>query len=146
MYRNLRPVFNSEEEIRCVFYNVIVKMQSLRLKYPGGIKAFMERHTAYCNRHLAVVCSMGSADLDGLVEELLKAGFVDREDFVCCTDDSMWIPLMERLRPDFGAPSGSAVDLPVDWLEARMQSNGTVFRFVEQSIGRKPQSRRNETK
>jgi hypothetical protein len=139
MYRDMRQVFKANDEIRCVHCNVITRMESLRSKYPGGVKAFTEKHAAHCNRHLAVVCSMGPQDLDGVVKELMDLGFVNLEDYICYSD--------ECIRIGFDLPSQSTVDLPVDWLEAReLARGGTVFRFVEQSIGRKPQSRRNETK
>jgi hypothetical protein len=139
MYRDMRPVFKADDEIRCVHCNVIARMDSLRSKYPGGVKAFVEGRAAHCNRHLAVVCSMGPEDLDGVVKELMDFGFVNLEDYICYTD--------ECIRFGFGPAPSYPVDLPVDWLEAReLARGGTLFRFVEQSSGRKRKSETDENR
>jgi hypothetical protein len=81
MMKGLYLVHENADRIKCAFYTVVVLNASLAAKYPGGIKAFVERHMLRCNNDLSVSCHMGD-DCDEVVEDLLKHGLVRDRDFV----------------------------------------------------------------
>ena len=76
-------MFDSDEEIRCVFLTLVVKVESLRKKYKEGIGKFLEKYGARCNRNLAYLCAMGGEDLNEPIMDLEKSGLTFDEDFFC---------------------------------------------------------------
>jgi hypothetical protein len=126
MYRDLKMAFFADEGLRCVFHNVVVKVESLRTKYPGGLKAFVNKYSAFCNRDLAVDCSMNSYDLDETIMDIQNNGLVFMTDYVCL-DATDWSEGIGRER---GIPESRPVDLKVPWLKAHTHKGGTVIQFV----------------
>ena len=49
-----------QEKLGCASFTLVIKNDSLKQKYSGGLKAFIEKYHATCNRHISVTCDMGS--------------------------------------------------------------------------------------
>ena len=45
-------------KIAVAFYTIVVRNRAIDAKYPGGMAAFVEKQSPFCNRDIAVCCSM----------------------------------------------------------------------------------------
>jgi hypothetical protein len=124
-----KPVFDSDEEIRCVFITLVVKVESLRKKYRGGIGKFLERYGARCNRKLAYLCTMGGEDLDEPIMDLQMNGLTFGDDFICF--DAANRALGIELTKDFDKDVSENISFPVEWLRGRVHKGGILVSFVE---------------
>jgi len=107
-------VFNSHKEIKCVFLTLVVRTVALKEKYPGGLKAFVQRYNVHCNRNLAVIVAMKGLDLKEPNENLEKNGLIADMDYLYfdATRDVMW------------KGEGVAAELPVPWLKRVTSGDG----------------------
>ena len=128
---SVRPklMFDSEEEIRCAFLTLVVKVESLRKKYKEGMGKFMERHGARCNRNLAYLCAMGGEDLDKPVLDLQMNGLTFGEDCFCF--DAAWKLLGIEMARKFDKEVSEEVRFPVEWLTGRIHNGTMLISFAE---------------
>ena len=122
-------MFDSDEEIRCAFLTLVVKVESLRKKYKEGIGKFLERHGARCNRYLAYLCAMGGEDLDEPVLDLQMNGLTFGEDCFCF--DAARQLLGIELTKKFDKKVSEEVRFPVEWLTGRIHNGTMLISFVE---------------
>ena len=129
MYPNLRVIYDSEKPVRCVFYTLVVKTESLKQKYEGGLAAFVNRYQPQCCKGLAVLCAMGTEDLYEPIEELERSGLVGQDDFTCFDASSLalGVEVMRRL----GHETPSDVKLPLTWLKGYARDGGVEVYLVE---------------
>jgi hypothetical protein len=111
-YMYLGYVYTSNKTIRCFFYTVVVKIESLVKHYPGSLKGFMENHYPLCNQDISVRVLMSYGDCSDLVEELIENGLKVDEDFVYFDTDMYCFPDEFTWRKD--------LDLGVGWLKGRL--------------------------
>ena len=128
--RYARPhlLFESEKEVRCAFYSLVIKTDALRRKYGGGVRAFVERYQARCNRDLVVLCSMGPEELNDPLHDIEESGLDGEEDFV----------LFDAFRDAFGIEMASKHGMEVEeevrfsarWLKGSVQRGGVMVRLA----------------
>lgn len=120
-------IFNSDKEIRCAFFTIVIKVRALEKKYNGGIRNFMESYTPRYNRDIAVVCSMSHFDLEVLLIDLEKNRFVLHEDFECfnAADEVMShnFPTASELQKN------SEVTFKCTWLKKFVQGSGVMVKY-----------------
>ena len=120
----LRYVYTSTKIIRCFFFTVIVKNESLVKHYQGSLRGFMEKHYPLCNQDISVSVFMGG-DFNDLIDDLIENGLKVGEDFACF-DASDLIDDMYRY-PD-ECIWRKNLDLGVGWLKGRHSNNeGSIF-------------------
>ena len=114
MYWYPEVVFNSDKEIKCVFLSVVVKTTALKEKYPGGLRAYVQKYNVRCNRNLAVIVAMNHLDLEEPIADLEKNGLIPDVDYLYfdATIDFMC------------KGEGVDADLPVDWLKGVTSGEG----------------------
>ena len=122
-------MFDSDEEIRCVFLTLIVKVESLRKAYKEGLGKFLKRHDAQCNRNLAYLCAMGGEDLNEPIMDLEKSGLTFGEDFFCF-DAAMRLLGIEMAKK-FGDKISEEIKFSVEWLTGRVHKGSMVVSFAE---------------
>jgi hypothetical protein len=126
MEQVLNLVYEDEEELRCVFNAVVIRNSALNAKYPGGLRAYIEKHGGICNRAITVDSFMGG-EIDEVVEDLLAHGLEHRKDFVCVDAGGCAIAAGMRGERLF---KPRPVDLGVEWLEASYYKGGIVVRHA----------------
>ena len=107
-------VFNAHKEIKCVFLSVVVKTTALKEKYPGGLRAYVQKYNVRCNRSLAVIVAMNGLDLKKPIEDLEKNGLIADEDYL----------YFDATRDFMHNGEGVAADLPVPWLKGVTSGHG----------------------
>ena len=70
----------AKRKIAVAFYTIVVRNQAIDAKYPGGMAAFVEKQGPFCNRDIAVCCSM-CEEIDEVYQDLVENGLNRREDF-----------------------------------------------------------------
>jgi hypothetical protein len=120
----LRLLLDAEKEIRCAFYTVAVRMDAIKSKYKGGLRAFVERYAPRCNRKLAVLCAMDSDDLSEPILDLEASGLNGSDDFACFDAARMAIGCEMTLK--MGSGEGSEVRFPLLWLKGYAQNGGVM--------------------
>lgn len=118
MGRDIRLVYNSDEEIECVHFSLLVKTEALKEKYKGGLPAYVEKHGAWCNRDLALICWMSLNDLHDAMEDLHNSGLAYEQDWVVF--DVLRIAHEHELLSRQTGDPGNDVKLNVDWLSGRI--------------------------
>ena len=76
---NRHVAYTSFPKLRCVFYSVIIRNQSLQEKYPGGLEAFTQNYGVQSNDRISVFCDMGS-DIGDLLVALHQCGIKEFDD------------------------------------------------------------------
>jgi hypothetical protein len=127
MYPQLRIVFNADEPIRCVFHTLVVRINALREKYKGGVRAFVETHKPRCNSSLVALCAMSEEDLYEPILDLEKNGLVAEEDFESFDAAGRVIGFAMSLKVGMGYPEELKFDAP--WLKGFV-SNGGVMVYL----------------
>ena len=120
----LRLVLDAEKEVRCAFYTVAVRMDAIKSKYKGGLRAFVEKYAPRCNRKLAVLCAMHSDDLSDVILDLEARGLKGKDDFACF--DAASIALGKEMAQKMGSGEGSEVKFPLLWLKGHVQNGGVM--------------------
>jgi hypothetical protein len=122
----LNLVYEDEEELRCVFNAVVIRNSALNAKYPGGLRAYIERHGGICNRAITADSFMGG-EIDEVVADLLAHGLEHRRDFLCVDAGGHAVAAGVRGERLF---KPRPVDLGVDWLEASYHKGGILVRHA----------------
>ena len=91
--------YSSFPRLRCVFYSVIIRNQSLQEKYPGGLEAFIQNYGAQSNDRLSVFNDMG-LDVGDLLAVIEKYGCRQCEDFTMLdtVESEMWCNFKPEMR------------------------------------------------
>ena len=71
----------SEKILKCAFYSVVIKNQSISDLYPEGLNGFIQKHRCRCNNDISVECAMG-VEIDNVVEDLYENGLEFPRDFL----------------------------------------------------------------
>jgi hypothetical protein len=112
----LSYVYTSTKIIRCFFFTVVVKVESLVKHYQGSLRGYVEKHYPLSNQNISVSVFMNGDDCYDLIADLIENGLKRSEDFVwfdsndlfdlmcCCPDEWAW---------------RKNLDLGVDWLKGR---------------------------
>ncbi|OPY84695.1 MAG: hypothetical protein A4E71_02560 [Smithella sp. PtaU1.Bin162] len=87
------------------FLTVVIRIDSIEKKYPGGINAFMKRFTSWRDYHLVGVGFMSLWEAEDFIYKLIKMGFSN-----IFNGESGEIAIVEQL-------SGS----PCKWLETNIE-------------------------
>jgi hypothetical protein len=129
--RCARPnlLFESKEEVRCVFYSLVIRTGALRRKYQGGIRAFVEKYQARCNRDLVVLCSMGPEELDGPLHDIEDSGLDGEEDFAVF--DAFQRAIGIEMAREHGMEVEEEVEFSTRWLKGFVQRTGVVVHLIE---------------
>jgi hypothetical protein len=139
--KNVRPrrergpqlVFDSRNKVRCVFFTLVVKLETLKEKYKGGILAFLKRHGARSNRNFAYMCVMNENDLTVPILDIKKRGLISDLDFVCF--DATWRALGVEMPAKLGLKTQKRVQFPVEWLAGYVENGGVIIYYVESAKG-----------
>ncbi|KJS29365.1 MAG: hypothetical protein VR64_21365 [Desulfatitalea sp. BRH_c12] len=130
--RDLYVVHDDSKTIKCVFHTMVVRNAAIAAKFPGGLKAFVEKHRPRCNNGLSVMCSMGFNDLEPLVQDLQAYGF-DRGDAVHFDAASYLIGA--------GATGDyHDIEFGIPWLKGECTKDGVFVRHVESKSAPAPSS------
>jgi len=120
-YPDLRVVYDSDELHPCGHKTLFVPISKLVQKYPGGLQGFVEKHGAYCSRHLAGVAVMFDEDLYPVFDDLIKTGFALEQDF-CVILHGWGVPM--EIEAGFTPSTG------VDWLEYDYTDKRVCVRYI----------------
>jgi hypothetical protein len=118
----MHVAYTSSPKLRCFFYTIVIRNQSLQEKYPGGRKAFINRYKAPSNDRITVYCDMGS-DIGDIFRDLEERGMEDFEDFTTldAAESDMWCCCKPEMRKQ-----PFPVDTQVGWLKGEYR-DGTVW-------------------
>ena len=120
--RNLHAAYTSLPKLRCVFFTIVIRNQSLQDKYPGGRDAFINDHGGQCNDNITIYYDMGS-DIGDVFKALDECGMEYKEDFT--TLDTMDSELLCSCMPEL-RERPFPVDTRVGWLKGQYW-NGNVW-------------------
>ena len=99
-----------EGEVRVIFFHLVVLLETLDAKLPGGSEAFLDRFQgARTECGLAVWCVMAGQDIDPMVTEL-EANNLSEDDFLVGVWDGMCI----------GPPGPEEIIVIRPWLQGRI--------------------------
>ena len=125
--RNLHAAYTSKPKLRCVFYTIIIRNQSLNDKYPGGLEAFINEHGVQCNNYITVYYDMGS-DIGDVLEAIHECGMERSVDFT--TLDTMESAMLCCMKPEL-RKRPFTVDTRVDWLKGQYWKDNVWVTFSE---------------
>ena len=121
----LSYIYTSTKIIRCFFFTVVVKNESLVKHYQGSLKGFMEKHYPLCNQDISVGVFMDCDDCYDLIDDLIENGLKMGEDFSYFDSDYLF-DLM-YCYPD-ECTWRKNLDLGVGWLIGRHANNkGDIY-------------------
>ena len=86
-------VYTSNKRIRCFYFIVVVKNESLVKYYPGSLKGFMEKYYPLCNQDISVSVFMNISDWYDYIDDLIKNGLKMDEDFCRFDTDHLIEPM-----------------------------------------------------
>jgi hypothetical protein len=129
--RYARPqlLFESEVKMRCAFLSLVIKTDALRRKYEGGVRAFVEKHQAHCNRDLVVLCAMCPEDLNDPLLDIEKSGLDGEEDFAIF--DAFQKALGIEMAREHGMEVEQEVRFPMGWLKGFVQRGGIMVQLAD---------------
>lgn len=113
MSNGVRLVYEEVERLRCVFNAIVIKNSALNEKYPGGLRAYLDKHGGRCNRMITAESFMGG-EINEIFNDLRKHGFKHKLDFLFV--DAGGYALLRGMGVG-GILLPEPVDLGVDWLE-----------------------------
>ena len=129
-------MYQSAEELRCTFITIVVKNEALKVKYPGGIKAYARQFRARFNDKIAVTCYMG--EIEDNIQALKNHGISADDyvviDFACY---QMFIGLQRDMPKSEWLFNPYDVDPGVKWLKASYAKDGFYVGYVESDAGNK---------
>lgn len=121
----LSYVYTSTKIIRCFFFTVVVKNESLVKHYQGNLKGFMEKYYPLCNQDISVRVYMNGDDCYDLIDDFIENGLKKGDDFVCF-DANYLVDLMYRYPDEFTWRKN--LDFGVVWLKGRHSNNiGDIY-------------------
>ena len=126
-YAQPQLLFEAEKEIRCAFLSLVIKTDALRRKYGGGVRAFVEKYQARCNRDLVVLCSMGPEELNDPLHDIEQSGLDGEEDF------AVFDAFQKALGIEMARERGmeEEVRFSTRWLKGFVQRGGVVVHFAD---------------
>jgi len=80
-FEDLNNHYEPEEEIRCVFYTLVVRNEALKKKWKGGLKDYSEKYNAFFNDKITTTCFMGPY-WDEQFAALVENGLEQNKDFI----------------------------------------------------------------
>jgi hypothetical protein len=82
---------NPDQEIQCVNHAIIIRNESLEIKYPGGLKVFRRRFNVNSNEHITVYCDSSNSVWDN-IKEFEAIGLENGKDFasIDTVECEMW--------------------------------------------------------
>lgn len=129
----------NKEKMECASHTLVIKNDALNAKYAGGLRSFVEKYNASCNRDITVTCDMGS-EIGEKVHDIDDNGLVPDEDYwmIDC-----WSYLMAVANPHKMAKPHE-IETGIDWLKCELAEEESVnlkiyvwyVDAVEQSDGR----------
>ncbi len=120
---NPRSIFTREQEMRCVFFTLVIRNEALQKKYKGGLKSFVRQYHSQYNKDITTLCEMSDSYLDGAVTDIKANGLVRHEDYVC-----------EIFEPDL-YKIDDAVPVAVSWLETRQAKGAVLVSYSPKVVG-----------
>jgi hypothetical protein len=119
--QDLYVVYDGKDTIKCAFFTIVIRNEALTEKYPGGIKAFIEKHGAKCNNEIAVTCHMGDGAND-VLNDLIGYGFSKVSDFLSF-DAASYILEFSMLKSNKGHLD---IGFEAPWLKGQCIEDGAV--------------------
>ena len=134
---NYYVVHADQAKLRCAFYTVVIKNNSLAQHYRGGLKGFLEKHPAKCNSRITVYCAM-SGEIDDVIDDLCASGLTIKKDFVFIDagDYALTQSMFYQNRRQ------NHVDVGVDWLKACYTAAGFYVWHTDENCGRRKGSQK----
>lgn len=120
--RNLYVVHDCSKELKCSFLTYVVRTDSIDAKFPGGLKAFAEKHGPRCNNDLAVICAMNNNDLEPVLQDLQDHAF-DKGDAVFF--DAASFLLEASMTGEYGR-----IEFGIPWLRSECTREGFFVRYL----------------
>ncbi len=127
MYPKLRLVYKESKGIECCLEAVVVKTESLKIKYPGGLRHFTEKCIAQCNRDIAVICAIDDDEIVVCIEELLEHGLLPKKDFIRL--DAFSEVLLSERKKGQQAVGICGPELGVDWLKGSIHGHSVLLEY-----------------
>ena len=111
----LSYVYTSNKTIRCFFFTVVVKNESLVKHYQGSWKGRMEKYYPLCNQDISMSVLMGG-DFYDLIDDLIENGLKIGEDFGCFDASDLYY---DMYRNSDECTWRTNLDLGAGWLKGR---------------------------
>ena len=130
---DIYPVFAAQDYIKVVFSSLIVKMDSLKAKYPGGVQPFAKEFGACCTRDLAAICMMSGEYLEKPTQKLLGLGFEWDTDMAAFDANCAIMGQLARYhlaKDKDNIPTDA--ETGYDWLEGEATDTCVYFRYRPQ--------------
>ncbi len=113
--RKFYTVGTGQRKMRVTFYALVIRNRSLTEYYPGGVRAYIEKHRGRTNGDITVDCAMAD-DFDTEIEDLTRAGLKIDEDWIVF-EPNIWefkipLPDLDRLIRH--------INLGVPWLKCKV--------------------------
>ncbi len=125
--RNLHAAYTSLPKLRCVFFTIVIRNQSLQDKYPGGRDAFINEHGGQCNDHITIYCDMGG-DIEDVFKALDECEMEHKTDFAAL--DAGLSEMLCSFKPEM-REKPFPVDTGVDWLKGQYWKDNVRVKFSE---------------
>lgn len=110
--------YSPTDEIVCCFYTLVIRVDALDEKYPGGHMAFLLAHQGWSNENLLAVFQMGTA-LRKILKDLEQYKLIEVVDWVHLDEDDVtWSWNM------FSFETEAA------WLKGRYKKGNIYVRYV----------------
>lgn len=129
--------YRTDREIRCSFFSLVVRRDSLDERYTGGTRAFVRQHHGVYNDDILVIGAMGFRELDGPIEDLLSNGLQDGPDYVVFDAMTFGPPGHVKAGRD-----DAKISMGVDWLEGRASKGRTLVKRCANASTTRHNSRR----
>lgn len=127
---DLSLVHCAERELGVHSHAVVIKNKSLAVRYPGGIKGFMDKHKGLSNGRITVKCFSGFYnEVYELLKDLKTGGFKLTRDYIYFNADRH-ISEVNRKR-SLGVRCLNKVDAGVNWLQGRMSREVMYIQYHE---------------
>ncbi len=111
--------YRANKEIVCCFYALVSRLSAIDAKYPGGHRAFLERHQGWHNEHIMVIYQQGDV-LRGVWNDFDRYGIQKIRDWVQLDEDSVtWSWDMFNF------------DTQASWLKGRYKKGNVYVRYFE---------------
>lgn len=110
-YEHLDP----DAQIRCVFYTLVVRNESLKRKWKAGLHSYWKEYNAQYNNDISTNCFMGPY-WDEQVDALIASGLKARTDFALFDASDV---IMKKAYEPF--------PMPVSWLAGFVLDGGVMI-------------------
>ena len=101
-------------------------------KYPGGLKAYAEKHNPICNDKIAVACDMGG-DTDDIISDLEINGLKFDNDYAVF-DAARHAMSLALTRSNKDTEKNIPIDLNIEWLNAHFDQDSGVKVWYNEEI------------